>query len=117
MTIEEQGKIVRLILTAVLIAEYGLISLNGNGDDKLLLRIKNALAYCRNVQGFFINNPNASAETKAIFKQSFLGNEVVLLTELLELCFPMKEESIQDIVDSIKRYIEENKPESQEVNS
>jgi hypothetical protein len=112
MTIEEQGKIIRFILTCLLMAEYGLINLGDNVDPELKKRIKNAIAYCRNVQGFFVNNKNVSAETKEMFKQQFMGSEIVFLTELVELCFGMDDLGISEIIRAVKEAIER---ESQEL--
>jgi hypothetical protein len=102
LTVQEQSNIVRFLLTCILMCEYSLINLGDNVDPELKKRIKNAIGYCRNVQGFFVNNKNVSPDIKTMFKQQFMGGEVVLLTELVELCFGMPEIDLEDIIRQLK---------------
>lgn len=95
---------VRLVVTAILIAEYGLLKINAEQDLKM--RVRAAIGSCRKVQDFFIHHPNTTAETKAIFKEQFMGDEIVVLTELLETCFGLSAASIDEIIVAVKGHLE-----------
>lgn len=106
MTIEQKGDIIRCMATALLIAEYQLLKLVDDTHQDLKVRTKNAIASCRRVQDYFLKHPNATPETKATFKENFLGGEIVLLTELLEKCFNLPEQSLEDIINAISQNTE-----------
>lgn len=101
MTDQQKVKIVRLMLTSFLISEYALIKLIGHEEQVLKNKMKNAINSCRIVQQHFINHPSTSPENKEIFKQQFLGDEIVLLTSLLEECFTIPEEDLERLLNSV----------------
>jgi len=98
--INKQSENIRLVATAITIAEYGLIGIEGKMDLKL--RVSNAIASCRRVQEYFNKHPQASEETKKIFKEQFLSDEIVLLTELLKTCFGIDADGLETIIKAIK---------------
>ncbi len=104
--ITKNAAAIRLILTSIVIAEYGLIRLVDGTKQDLKLRVKNAIASCRRVQQYFLTHENASKETKETFREQFLSDEIVLLSELLETCFGMKPESLEEIISAIKNNTE-----------
>lgn len=106
MNIEELGKKIRLMLTGLLIAEYALIQIKDGTKQDLKLRVTNAISVCRRVQEWFIFHNQSSPETAAIFKQQFMGNEIVLLTELVETCFGINEDGLEEIINAIKQNLQ-----------
>lgn len=103
MTYEEKSAAVRLIATAIVIAEYGLLRLVDNTHHEFKHRVKNAINSCRKVQDFFISHPDATEKTKELFREQFLSGEIVLLSELLETCFGIKEDGLEEIINAIKQ--------------
>lgn len=89
------------MVTSILIAEYQLIQLVDSTHQDLKFRVKTAIASCRKVQDYFLNHPQSSPETKQIFKQQFLGDEILLLSQLLQNCFGLSSDSIEDIIQAI----------------
>ncbi len=106
MTIKETANTIRVMLTALIIAEYQLIRLKDGTKNDLKMRVGNAISSCRKVQEYFITHNSTTPENKEIFKQQFLSNEIVLLSELLETCFSLDEESLENIISSIKQALE-----------
>lgn len=94
---------IRLMLTCNVISEYALLKLLDGTKQELKLRVRNSIASCRRVQEYFTAHTDASSETKAIFKQEIMSDEIVLLSELLEICFGMKADSIEEIIKAIKQ--------------
>lgn len=103
--VDERGQKIRLMVTACLIAEYAMIGLVDDTKQELKQRVRMAISACRKVQDWFLTHPNANNETRKIFRQEFLGNEIVLLTELLETCFGIKENGLETIIYSIKESV------------
>ena len=103
MTADERANKIRLMVTATIIAEYALISLVDDSKQELKQRVNNAISSCRKVQAWFLNHPSSKAETNEIFKQQFLGNEILLLSELLQTCFGINEDGLESIIEAIKQ--------------
>ena len=100
---EKKANAIRLIATAIVIAEYGLLKLKDGTKQNLKLKVSNAISSCRKVQEYFLTHENATPETKATFKEQFLSGEIVLLSELLESCFGIDEEGLEEIINAIKQ--------------
>jgi len=104
-TEEEKSNKIRLMVTAIVIAEYALIGFVDDTKQELKQRVKTAIESCRKVQSWFTTHPNASPEVIEVFKQQFLSSEIVLLSELLETCFGIKENGLETIIYSIKQSV------------
>lgn len=107
MTNQERAAKIRLMTTAIVIAEYALIGLKDNTKQDLKQRVNGAILACRKVQSWFTYNPNARPEISLVFKEQFLGGEIVLLSDLLELCFGMTEDGLEEIIKAIKQNTDE----------
>ena len=99
--IQKQADNIRLVITAITIAEYGLIGITGH--QGLKLKVSNAINACRRVQDYFSHHPDASEEIRGTFKKEFLSDEIVLLTELLKSAFVLDAESLETLIDEIKK--------------
>lgn len=93
---------IRLLLTSVIISEYALLKLIDGTKHDLKMRVKNSIASCRHVQDWFLKNNQASPETKKLFKECIMGDEIVLLSELLETCFGIEAAGLEEIIAAIK---------------
>lgn len=109
MTQQETAVTIRCMVTALVIAEYKLIQIKDDSKEILKKRVNEAIRSCRKVQDYFLTHPQATQETRDVFRQQFAGDEMVLLSELLELCFGLSEESLEDIISSIKSHLEKSK--------
>ena len=68
-------------------------------------RVKNAISGCLRVQEWFEKNPNASDKVRDTFKREILSGKIVLLTEILELCYTLQESDLEDILEQLKQNI------------
>lgn len=100
---EKKANAIRLIATAIVIAEYGLLKLKDNTHQAFKQKVNFAITSCQKVQQYFSLHENASPETKATFKEQFLSGEIVLLSELLETCFGINEDGLEEIINAIKQ--------------
>ena len=103
MSGNDKANAIRLMVTAIVIAEYGLSKLKDGTKQNLKLKVNNAIASCRKVQEYFLTHENATPETRATFKEQFLGDEIVLLSELLETCFGIDADGLEEIIKAIKQ--------------
>ena len=103
---DKEATTIRLMVTAIIIAEYALLKILDDTRQQLKARVKFAISSCRKVQQYFLNHPQATEDAKETFRQHFIGDEIVLLYELLETCFGLKDEDIESIISEIKRNME-----------
>ncbi len=104
--ITKNASAIRTMLTAIVISEYALLRIVDGTKHNLKQRVKNAINSCRIVQQYFLTHENASPETKAMFKEQFLSDEIVLLSELLETCYGISSEGLEEIINAIKQNTE-----------
>ena len=107
MTQTEKARHIRCLITATTIASYQLLKLVDNTHHELKQKVRFAIKACNAVESYFILNENATPETKETFRQQFLGDEILLLSELLEVCFGIKSEGLEEIINAIKQNTEE----------
>ena len=99
----ERAAAVKQIVVGSIIMEYGAQRLSGKHDLKNRVQIlKNA---AQSVQSYLLNNPGNTAELRAIFEREFLKNEIVLLSELFETVWGIKEEALEIIINTIKENV------------
>jgi hypothetical protein len=98
---------IRLMVTANLIAEYAMLEFKDKTKQDLKQRVNVAINACRNVQNWFLNNSSCSPQTRESFKENFLGDEIILLSELLKTCFGVFPSDLETIISSIKANLKE----------
>lgn len=106
MTDLQKAQHIRCMITASAICQYQLLKLVDSSHHELKQKIKFALKACKSVENYFILHDNASPETKETFRQQFLGSELLLLSELLEVCFGVSEDGLEEIITAVKNNIE-----------
>lgn len=106
MTIEEKAQIIRLMITGVIISEYALLSLKDNTKQDLKARVNIAINACRGVQKWFTCHEQSDSKTAKLFEKQFNSNEIVMLTELLQTCFPLDEHGISEVIKAVREAIE-----------
>lgn len=98
---------IRLMVTANLICEYAMLEFKDQTKQELKFRVNTAINSCRNVQSWFLNNSSCSPQTREAFKENFLGDEIILLSELLKTCFGVFPSDLETIISSIKANLKE----------
>jgi hypothetical protein len=98
---------IKLMILGSLLAEYGARLIVDDTKQNLKYRIKCVLNAVRNVELHFINHNNTTPEYREQFKRAFNKNETVLLADLNLLCWQLNEESIEEIINSIKKVMHE----------
>lgn len=88
--IQETANIIRRMAVGTCIAEYANIELQDKTKQDLKQRVTAAISANRRVQDYFINHPQATAEHKEVFKQSFLSGKMVLLGRLIEIVYELE---------------------------
>lgn len=93
---------VKKIAIGSIIAEYGCINIGDRnvGDLKKLVHAQKKAA--QRIQKWFTKHPNAKAEHKIMFKNTFNENRNFLLAELFELVHDFDEDGIEEITKAIK---------------
>jgi hypothetical protein len=107
--ITEQANAIRWIVIGSLICEYGAMQLPFTKGE-LKQRANSVINFSRKLQQYFLHHPNASEESKEVFKKEFLKNEIVLMGQLLSLIWGISEKDLEEII----RVLSENIVEAEE---
>lgn len=92
--------------TGVIISEYALRRLQDNTKQDLKMKVKGAINQCMNVQKWFIHHTESSPEISTLFQKQFNGNEILMLSELLETCFVLDEHGIEEVIKAVRQALE-----------
>lgn len=106
MTNEEKAITIRAMVTATCIAQYKLLQLKDNTHHVLKQKVSAAIKACDAVEKYFLIHPDTTDETRERFKEQFLSDEIVLLSELLETCFGISADGLEEIIKAIKQNAE-----------
>jgi hypothetical protein len=98
---------IKLMIIGSLLAEYGARLIVDDTKQNLKYRIKCVMNAVKNVEMHFINHNNTTNDFREQFKRAFNKNETVLLADLNLLCWQLNEESIEEIINSIKKVMYE----------
>lgn len=101
-SIEQESKAVRWVIIGSIIAEYGAMMLNGTKGE-LKMRANAVIRDSRRLQDWFKFHPNSGEKYRKIFEQEFSKNEIIALAELMETCWAMDEDSIQEVISAINK--------------
>lgn len=93
------------MVTAIAIAQYQLLKLVDNTQQELKGKVNTAINACKGVERYFVTHHQSDEKTREIFKQNFMGDEILLLSELLETCYGINSEGIEEIINAIKKNI------------
>ena len=92
------------VLVGHLISEMGLYQLPIPFDSKATNYLLDAGKGIKGLQNLYIRHP----KTGHIFKENFTNRKNVLLAEILGTCFPLSEDYLEDILESLKKNIDED---------
>lgn len=100
---------IKLMVLGSMLADYGARLLKDNTKQNLKYRVNCVLQAVKNLEMHFINHNNTGEEHRKAFKKSFNKNETVLLADLNLICWELNEESIEEIINAVRRVM--NEPE------
>jgi hypothetical protein len=101
MTIEEKAKIIRLGVTATIIANYAMLMLKDETKYELRKRVNDVIKSCQRVEQYFVTHECSKEETRQLFRQQFNSNEICMLSELLRTCMVLDEHGIEAVISSV----------------
>jgi hypothetical protein len=105
--IDKNATPIRTMITALIICDYSLRQIIGDTHQGLKLKVRNAMNSIKQVEQYFIQHPDCSEGNKQLFRKSFVGNELLMLVELLQTCYGINEEGLEEIINAIKSNITE----------
>ena len=108
----QTAKSIRKLVIGIIISEYALMELREGSKQDLKFRCNAAISACKRVQDYFLHHPQASDEIRQVFKKEFVKSEIFMISELMETVWGFDDNSIEEIIEAIKKHTEESKEES-----
>lgn len=93
---------IRKVVVGTIVAEYGLMQIRDNSKQELKQKTNFAINAIKKVQDYFITHPNSTPEHREIFKKEFIKSEIFMISELLEAVWGLSDESLEEIVNTIR---------------
>jgi hypothetical protein len=98
---------IKLMILGSMLCDYGARLMVDDTKQSLKYRVKCVMNAVKNVEMQFINDDRTTEEYRKAFKRSFNRNETVLLADLNLVCWQLNEESIEEIINAIKKVMHE----------
>lgn len=96
---------IKKMVIGCIIAEYGARQMVDATKYDLKQRVNGVIKSVQSVENWFIHNKYSSELYREIFKKEFRGNEVMLLAELFDTVFGLSEDSLDEIIQVLKKNI------------
>lgn len=100
---------IKKMVIGCIIAEYGARQLIDSTKYDLKKRVNTVIKSVESVENWFIHNQYSSELYRDIFKKEFRGNEVMLMAELFDTVFGLSEDSLDEIIQVLKKNITDAK--------
>jgi hypothetical protein len=100
---------IKKMVIGCIIAEYGARQLVDSTKYDLKKRVNTVIKSVESVENWFIHNQYSSELYRNIFKKEFRGNEVMLMAELFDTVFGLSEDSLDEIIQVLKKNITDAK--------
>ena len=100
---------IKKMVIGCIIAEYGARQLVDSTKYDLKKRVNTVIKSVQSVENWFIHNQYSSELYRNIFKKEFRGNEVMLMAELFDTVFGLSEDSLDEIIQVLKKNITDAK--------
>jgi hypothetical protein len=100
---------IKKMVIGCIIAEYGARQLVDSTKYDLKKRVNTVIKSVESVENWFIHNQYSSELYRDIFKKEFRGNEVMLMAELFDTVFGLSEDSLDEIIQVLKKNITDAK--------
>lgn len=105
---EERARIIKMMVIGSQLCEYAMWELMDDTKMDLKQRVKRVINASRSVEDYFRYHPNTNPEIREVFEREFLKSETVLLAELMVATWGLSEESLEVIINEIKRNSEDS---------
>ena len=93
---------IRKMVIGCIVVEYAMLQFKDHTKQDLKNRVNVVLNSCRRVQDWFVTHPNSTPEHREIFRREFLSSEILLISELLETVWGIKEDGLEEIISAVK---------------
>lgn len=100
----ETANAIRKVVVGTIVAEYGLMQIRDEAKRELKARTNFAINAIKRVQEYFITHPNTTPEYREIFKKEFIKSEIFMLSELMEAVWGLSDDSLEEIVNTIRAH-------------
>lgn len=97
---------IKKMVIGCIIAEYGARQMLDSTKYELRQRVNNVIKSVSSVENWFIHNQYSTPEYREIFQKQFKGNEVMMLAELFDTVFGLSDESLDEIIQVLKKNIQ-----------
>lgn len=97
---------IKKMVIGCIIAEYGARQMVDSTKYELKNRVNNVIKSVVSVENWFVHNQYSSTEYREIFQKQFKGNEVMMLAELFDTVFGLSEDSLDEIIQVLKKNIQ-----------
>jgi cysteine synthase len=96
---------IKKMVVGCIIAEYGARQMLDSTKYELKKRVNSVIKSVESVENWFIYNQYSNDAYREIFKKEFKGNEVMMLAELFDTVFGLSDESLDEIIQVLKKNI------------
>ena len=110
---QDVAKAIRKMIIGVLVIEYAFREIKDIAQFELKRRVVDTMRCAVRVQDLFIHHPHTKDAYRDQFKKEFLSSEMLLIGELLESVWGLKEDDLELIINSIKNNTEDVKPSAE----
>ncbi len=97
---------IKKMVIGCIIAEYGARQMVDSTKYELKNRVNNVIKSVVSVENWFVHNQYSNTEYREIFQKQFKGNEVMMLAELFDTVFGLSEDSLDEIIQVLKKNIQ-----------
>ena len=97
---------IRVMVIGTLLADYGARLIVDGTKQEMKMHIKGVINAVKRFENYLISHPNGNEESRKQFKKAFNRNETVLLTDLVLTCWEVEEDGLEEIVKTIKAYLD-----------
>lgn len=98
---------IKKMVIGCIIAEYGARQLLDSTKYDLRKRVNNVIKSVVSVENYFVHNQYSNDGYREIFQKEFKGNEVMMLAELFDTVFGLSEDSLDEIIQVLKKNIKD----------
>ena len=98
---------IKKMVIGCIIAEYGSRQMLDSTKYELKHRVNNVIKSVVSVENWFLHNKYSNDGYREIFQKEFRGNEVMMLAELFDTVFGLSEDSLDEIIQVLKKNIKD----------
>lgn len=99
---ENIAKALRKMVIGTIICEYAMMELKDDISHELKCFVSNVLKDTKRVQDWFMFHNNSNSHYREVFRKEFLKDEILMISELVESVWGLKDADLEEIINSIK---------------